>query len=98
MIIHINKDNFKEVISNNPKIIVDFWAPWCNPCRMLGSVLEGLEDELVIGKVNVDEEMELSTIFNVTNIPLLIMFKDGKPTNKIVGFCTETQIRALYNE
>ncbi|MGM9972331.1 MAG: thioredoxin family protein [Anaeroplasmataceae bacterium] len=98
MIIHITKNNFKEVLENNPKILVDFWASWCSPCRMLGTVLEELKDEMVIGKINVDEEPELSMAFDVQTIPLVLLFKDGKVVNKINGYVPASVIKEFYNE
>ena len=83
----VTKDNFNEVVKEGT-ILLDFWASWCGPCRMLSPVLEQLaeEENLVIGKVNVDEEEELSATFQISSIPALFLLKDGKVVNKTVGY------------
>lgn len=86
-VITVTKENFNEVVQKGT-IILDFWANWCGPCRMLGPVLEKLaeEENIVVGKVNVDEEEELSTTFQISSIPALFLIKDGKIVNKTVGY------------
>ena len=86
-VVTVTKDNFNEVVKEGP-IILDFWANWCGPCRMLSPVLETLaeEENLVVGKVNVDEEEELANSFNISSIPALFLVKDGKVVNKTVGY------------
>ena len=89
MIIHVNKDNFDEVISKYPTVVLDFYAHWCGPCRMLGEVLEELSEtnpELVIGKINCDEEGELAQAFKIRSIPQLYIVKDGKVVQNISGY------------
>lgn len=83
----VTKDNFNEVVKEGT-ILLDFWASWCGPCRMLSPVLEQLaeEENLVIGKVNVDEEEELSATFQISSIPALFLLKEGKVVNKTVGY------------
>lgn len=87
--INITKENFeKEVINSDKTVLVDFWAEWCGPCRMVGPTLEEVSNELStakIGKVNVDEQPELAVKFNVMSIPTLIVFKDGKAVSTSVG-------------
>lgn len=87
--INITKENFeKEVINSDKTVLVDFWAEWCGPCRMVGPTLEEVSNELStakIGKVNVDEQPELAVKFNVMSIPTLIVFKDGKVVSTSVG-------------
>ncbi len=98
MAITINKNNFNEIIKGYKKIIVYMWAPWCGPCRMLGQVLAELDeaDQIVLGKINCDEEPELCQAFNVTNIPLLLLFEDGKITKKSVGYISKEEVLELY--
>ncbi len=85
----ITKDNFEqEVLKSDKKVLVDFWASWCGPCRMLSPVIDEIAketDKVKVGKVNVDEESELATQFAVMSIPTLILFENGKPVKQMVG-------------
>lgn len=86
-VITVTKENFNEVVQEGT-IVLDFWANWCGPCRMLSPVLEQLaeEENINVGKVNVDEEEELSASFHISSIPALFLVKDGKVVNKTVGY------------
>lgn len=88
MLTHLTKDNFKEFINKDELVLVDFWATWCGPCRMLTPVLEELNNKtgLSIGKVNVDEEDTISEAFRIQSIPALFLFKNGKVVDKKVGY------------
>lgn len=90
----VTKENFNEVIQDKT-ILLDFWAAWCGPCRMLSPVLEQLakEENIVVGKVNVDEQEELSAAFNISSIPALFLVKDGKVVNKTVGYQSLDQLK-----
>ena len=81
-ILHLNQDNFDTTVNGAETALVDFWAPWCGPCKMLGPVFEEAEKEVngkaVLAKVNVDEQQDLAVRFGVTSIPTLILFKNGK--------------------
>ena len=85
----ITSDNFeREVLKSDKKVLVDFWASWCGPCRMLSPIIDEVAkstDKVKIGKVNVDEESDLATKFAVMSIPTLILFENGKPVKQIVG-------------
>lgn len=92
----INDDNFTEVIEANPKILVDFYADWCGPCKMIAPILEELaEDGHVIGKLNVDENSAIPQQFEVSSIPTLVVFKDGERVNQHIGYAAKPQIEAL---
>ncbi|MEM5779590.1 MAG: thioredoxin [Lawsonibacter sp.] len=86
---HFNQESFDQALSEGKLMMVDFWADWCGPCRMLGPVIEGLADQygekIVVGKVNVDEEQELAIRYGVMSIPTVIFFKDGKEIDRKVG-------------
>jgi thioredoxin 1 len=98
MSVEINENNFaREVLSYDKPVLVDFWAPWCNPCRMLSPVIEELaaeyEGRVKIGKVNADESMSLSAKFQIVSIPCLLLFKDGEMLCRIVGFRSKNDIK-----
>lgn len=87
--IHFNKASFSDALSEGKLMMVDFWAEWCGPCQMLGPVIESLaekyEGKAVVGKVNTDEEPELAIGYQVSGIPTVIFFKDGKEIERLVG-------------
>lgn len=88
-VINITRNNFQnEIINSDKPVLLDFWAPWCGPCRMVGPILEeiaGKRSDIKIGKINVDEQPELASQFRVMSIPTLIVIKDGKIVNQSMG-------------
>jgi len=98
-IVNIGKHNFEEEVMNSDKpVLLDFWASWCGPCRMIAPVLEEIAEEredIKVGKINVDEQPELSNSFGVSSIPLLVVMKDGKIVNQAVGARPKSQILGL---
>ncbi|MEG0778768.1 MAG: thioredoxin [Oscillospiraceae bacterium] len=95
----INKENFeKEVLLSSQPVLVDFWASWCGPCRMLSPIVEQIADEhpeVKVGKINVDEQPELAEKFQVMGIPTLLLFKDGKKAATSVGARPKAEIEAM---
>lgn len=97
MEIKLTKFNFNdEVLSSDVPVIVDFWATWCGPCKMIAPTIEALAEDLAgkakVGKVNVDEEMELAVEYKIEVIPTLLFFKDGKVMKKTTGVMTKEEI------
>ncbi|GIP19027.1 thioredoxin [Paenibacillus montaniterrae] len=96
MAVVLTKDNFNQTIENGVSL-VDFWAPWCGPCKMQLPIVEELATELegqaTIGKINVDEQPELAAQFGVMSIPTLILFKDGQPVDKMVGLQSKDALK-----
>ena len=96
----ITAANFEnEVLRSDKPVLLDFYADWCGPCKMLASVLHEIAEEnagtLKVGKVNVDEQMELAMRFQVSSIPMLAVFKDGKAITKLVGYRPKSEIAAM---
>lgn len=98
-VIHVDKNNFQnEVMESDKPVLLDFWAPWCMPCRMVGPILEEIAEErsdIKVGKINVDEQPELAGQFQVMSIPTLLVIKDGKIVNQSVGAMQKEAILAM---
>ena len=96
----ITRENLEnEVMKSNIPVLIDFWAPWCGPCRMMGPIIEQLAEEYEgkakVGKVNVDEEGELSQAFGVMSIPTIVLVKDGKVVRQAVGARPKAEVEAM---
>lgn len=99
-IIHVNKDNFDSVRTNEKPVLLDFYADWCGPCRMVSPVVDQIAEErpdIAVGKVNVDEQPELAAQFGVMSIPTLLVFKDGQAVNKAVGARPKEELLSLLD-
>ncbi len=97
--ITITKSNFEEeVLRSDKPVLLDFWATWCGPCRMLAPVIEEIANErsdVKVGKVNVDDEGALATAFGISSIPTVVLIKDGKELDRVVGYRPKEELLAI---
>jgi thioredoxin 1 len=100
--VHVTDSNFDETVKKHPLVLVDFWAPWCGPCRALAPTIEELAKEyagkIVVGKLNVDENPSTAECFQVFSIPTLVIMKDGCEVDRIVGLVPKKHIEALLKK
>lgn len=98
-VLKITKDNFqKEVLNSTKPVLIDFWADWCGPCQMLSPVVDQVASErsdIKVGKINIDEELELARSYRIMSIPSLIVFKDGEAINKSRGVISKEELLSL---
>jgi thioredoxin 1 len=101
-VVHVTDSNFEEIVNKNPLVLVDFWAEWCMPCRMIAPIVEDLAKEyagkILIGKLNVDENPDTAERFHVFSIPTLLIIKNGAEVDRIVGFVPKSQIEACLKK
>jgi len=98
--IKLNFKNFNDIINSNEIVVVDFYADWCRPCKIMEPIIEELANKyqnIIFGKINVDEEIELSQNFNIMSIPTFIIFKKGKPVHKIIGAFPKYEFERILN-
>ena len=98
-VITVTKDNFSEKVLQAPnKVLLDFWATWCGPCRMVAPIVEEIAQEhpdITVGKINVDEEMELAVQFGIASIPTLAVMENGQMVNKSIGYAPKAELLRL---
>lgn len=99
----VNQSNFEsEVLKNGQPVLVDFWAPWCGPCRMLGPIVEKVaaanSDKAKFVKLNTDENPNVAGQYQVSGIPCLILFKDGQPVDRVVGYVPENVVTTMLGK
>ena len=99
-LLHVTKDNFDELLNADKPVLLDFFAEWCGPCRMIAPTIEEIaneRDDIIVGKINVDEEGELAQAYGVMSIPTVIFFKDGKEIERKVGVMPDKAYAAVLD-
>lgn len=102
MEVKLSNENFnKEVLNSEKPVLVDFWATWCGPCKMIAPIISEISEEfnnkIKVGKVNVDEEKELAIKYEISSIPTLVIFKNGKISKTLIGFRPKEEIKEVLN-
>lgn len=101
-IIHITKENFQSVVKESPKpVLIDFWATWCGPCKMIAPIVEEIAAErsdITVGKIDVDQEMELAVQYRISSIPTLVLVKNGEVAATLVGYRPKADILKLLDK
>ena len=99
-VIHVTKENFEEIKNGEKLVLLDFYADWCGPCRMVAPIIEEIGNErgdIVVGKINVDEQEELAVRFGIMSIPTLIAFRNGSPIDQLLGVQSKQTILDMFN-
>ena len=99
-IVHITKENFPELSAGSKPLLIDFWATWCGPCRMIAPIVEAIAAErsdIIVGKIDVDEELELAKQFRIVSIPTLVLMKGGEIAATMVGYRPKADILKLLD-
>ena len=99
-IVHITKENFPELSAGSKPLLIDFWATWCGPCRMIAPIVEEIAAErsdIIVGKIDVDQEMELAKQFRIVSIPTLVLMKNGEVAATLVGYRPKADILKLLD-
>ena len=98
-VVHITKENFDSIVNQNEKpVLIDFWAPWCGPCQMVGPIIEEIaaeRDDVIVGKINVDDEMDLARQFRIVSIPTITVMKNGEKVATAIGYKPKANILKL---
>ena len=99
-IVHITKENFQSLAAGEKPLLIDFWATWCGPCKMIAPIVEEIaaeREDIIVGKIDVDQEMELAMRFRITSIPTLVLMKNGEVAATLVGYRPKADILKLLN-
>ena len=99
-IVHITKENFSELSAGDKPLLIDFWATWCGPCRMIAPIVEQIATErsdIIVGKIDVDQELELAQQFGIVSIPTLVLMKNGAVAATLVGYRPKADIEKMLN-